>query len=336
MKHTSRTRPLVFGVTLVLMCIRCGSSDDTDVAADEETANDEQGDDDDVDDSGSGESAGLTADILCDYSQSVFNDDPLVNATSTSSWTCEDELRSLSANGIPNHYVGVTNNNVISEQEVEVTFSLSPEVSDEGGSFALTAGYALNGIKFEVGTAGLCVDDSESREEDCDSTGRNGGAWNMEALGPNAFDFGTDESNAHVQPTGAYHYHGIPELLLEILNDSESITLVGWASDGFPLYARYGYEDPSDPTSAVVAMASGYEVKETPDENRPSVDVFGMGAFTQDHEFTGSGDLDECNGRFGVTPEFPDGVYHYYVSDDFPFGPRCLKGEFERSRPGGP
>ena len=23
------------------------------------------------------------------------------------------------------------------------------------------------------------------------------------------------------------------------------------------------------------------------------------------------GDLDECNGRFGPTPEYPDGIYHY-------------------------
>jgi hypothetical protein len=25
----------------------------------------------------------------------------------------------------------------------------------------------------------------------------------------------------------------------------------------------------------------------------------------------GVGDLDECNGRFGPTPEFPEGIYHY-------------------------
>ena len=42
----------------------------------------------------------------------------------------------------------------------------------------------------------------------------------------------------------------------------------------------------------------------------------------------GSGDLDQCNGRIGVTPEFPDGIYHYMVTDDFPFFSRCLKGDF--------
>ena len=53
-----------------------------------------------------------------------------------------------------------------------------------------------------------------------------------------------------------------------------------------------------------------------------------MGAFTQDYEFVeGLGDLDQCNGRFGVTPEFPDGIYYYVVTDDFPFFTRCLKGD---------
>ena len=52
-----------------------------------------------------------------------------------------------------------------------------------------------------------------------------------------------------------------------------------------------------------------------------------MGAFTQDYEYVeGLGDLDECNGRFGTTPEFPNGIYYYVVSDDFPFFTRCLKG----------
>jgi len=54
-----------------------------------------------------------------------------------------------------------------------------------------------------------------------------------------------------------------------------------------------------------------------------------MGAFTQDFEYEENyGDLDECNGRIGVTREFPDGIYYYVVTDDFPFFSRCLKGDF--------
>jgi len=51
-----------------------------------------------------------------------------------------------------------------------------------------------------------------------------------------------------------------------------------------------------------------------------------------------AGDLDEANGRFGVTPEFPQGTYHYVLTDDFPFIPRQFKGtpdsSFFRHGPG--
>ena len=51
------------------------------------------------------------------------------------------------------------------------------------------------------------------------------------------------------------------------------------------------------------------------------------GRFTQDFEYAkGSGDLDECNGRAGVTPEFPDGTYYYCISAEFPFVPRMWRG----------
>src|SRR5262249_28293836 len=51
------------------------------------------------------------------------------------------------------------------------------------------------------------------------------------------------------------------------------------------------------------------------------------------------GDLDECNGRFGVTPEFPEGIYHYYVTEEFPFVGRMWRGTPDPSfskGPGGP
>jgi len=52
-----------------------------------------------------------------------------------------------------------------------------------------------------------------------------------------------------------------------------------------------------------------------------------MGAFTQDYEYVaGLGDLDDCNGRTGVTPEFPAGIYHYVATDTFPYLHRCVKG----------
>jgi len=134
----------------------------------------------------------------------------------------------------------------------------------------------------------------------------------------------------------------MPELLIDFLGDNDGMTLIGWASDGFPIYARYGYANPKDSQSQLKALTTSYQLKSQPDENRPNTltAILGgpnatnninkpipMGAFTQDYEYVeGLGDLDECNGIFGVTPEFPDGIYYYVVTDSFPFFTRCLKG----------
>ena len=50
-----------------------------------------------------------------------------------------------------------------------------------------------------------------------------------------------------------------------------------------------------------------------------------MGTFQQDYSYVAaSGDLDESNGRTGVTPEFPSGIYHYYITDTYPYIQRCI------------
>ena len=71
-----------------------------------------------------------------------------------------------------------------------------------------------------------------------------------------------------------------------------------------------------------------YRIKAVPDAKRPAASLLPMGTFTQDYEYVaGSGDLDECNGRTGVTPEFPKGIYHYYATDTYPYLQRCVKGQ---------
>jgi hypothetical protein len=40
-----------------------------------------------------------------------------------------------------------------------------------------------------------------------------------------------------------------------------------------------------------------------------------LGYYAEDYEYVkGLGDLDEHNGRFAVTPEYPNGTYAYYVT----------------------
>ena len=285
-----------------------------------------------------------TATILVNIDEEIYNNDESVLAYSKYSWSSDGTNRMLIGNGIPNHEVGTfpnsNNPNSISEQNVSKSFTLCPSIIYESGlelvGPAMAIAYALNSVKFDPATAGRCNDAGEC------SLARGEGNWNIEALGHETFDFGDDMNHAHVQPNGAYHYHGIPELLIDFLGDKDGMTLVGWASDGFPVYARYGYADPENSQSQLKALTTSYRLKSQPDENRPNTltAILGgpnansninkpipMGAFTQDYEYVeGLGDLDECNGIFGVTPEFPDGIYYYVVTDDFPFFTRCLKG----------
>ena len=192
------------------------------------------------------------------------------------------------------------------------------------GGPAGVIGYVLNGVKIEAGTAGSCSDSGTN----CSLSPPILGGWSIEALGQTSFNFVTDDNHAHVQPGGTYHYHGIPEGFVTALDKGTAMTLIGWAADGFPIYARYGYQDPMDANSGVVIIASSYQLKTSPDANRPPVADYSLGTFTQDYEYVANSgsDLDECNGRKGVTPEFPGGIYHYYATDGFPFLQRCVKG----------
>jgi hypothetical protein len=40
-------------------------------------------------------------------------------------------------------------------------------------------------------------------------------------------------------------------------------------------------------------------------------------------------DLDACSGHTGPTPEFPNGVYHYHLTETAPYSIPCYKGEVD-------
>tara|TARA_B100000745_G_scaffold255686_1_gene178407 strand:- start:10143 stop:22226 length:12084 start_codon:yes stop_codon:yes gene_type:complete len=83
--------------------------------------------------------------------------------------------------------------------------------------------------------------------------------------------------------------------------------ILGWAYDGSPIYGPYGYSSASGGT--IKQLTSGYERVDI--GNRPN---FPLGFFVEDNTFVGNGDLDENNGRFCITPEYPKGVYAYFTT----------------------
>jgi hypothetical protein len=185
---------------------------------------------------------------------------------------------------------------------------------------------ALNGVVFDPGTAEIYQDGDRSSP------------WRYEALLSNTemgttprirTGLGLDTSHAHVQPNGAYHYHGLPTLLMERLSGGEKkMTHVGWAADGYPVYAVHAPAKAEDASSPLRAMKSSYRLKKTArpgGEDAPSGQP--DGSFGLDYEYVaGSGDLDEFGGRTGPTPEFPQGTYYYVLTEDWPFIPRAHRG----------
>ncbi len=241
----------------------------------------------------------------------------------------DGNYRYVESNGIPDHPTGQFPNrgnpNTISEQNYRFRMPLTGTYGEQTTWLKMSPfGVAINGVPFDPGTAEFWQGDPRS-------------GWHYEAmsLGPR---LGLDANNAHVQPNGAYHYHGIPTGLLERLAQFGRPVLIGYAADGFPIYGPFGYSKASDAHSNVTKLRSSYRLKKGSRPNGPGGPYDGL--FVEDYEYVaGLGDLDDCNGRFGVTPEYKNGTYYYVVTDSFPYIPRGYKGQpdqsFQRHGPGG-
>jgi len=124
-----------------------------------------------------------------------------------------------------------------------------------------------------------------------------------------------------------YGHIGNPKSLRVALNDNinsagtEPSTkthspIIGFAYDGNPIYGPFGHEDPLDSNSSIVRMTSGYSLNGSRTDG-PSTGEYRLGLFTNDYSYTHkSGTLDENNGRFCITPDFPKGTYAYFLTID--------------------
>ena len=92
------------------------------------------------------------------------------------------------------------------------------------------------------------------------------------------------------------------------IDSSSHSPIIGWAYDGNPIYGPYGF----DSNGSVKRMVSGYT--QVSSLVRPNILRFPLGFFVEDYEFSNAGDLDESNGKFGPTPEYPDGTYAYFCT----------------------
>lgn len=169
--------------------------------------------------------------------------------------------------------------------------------------------------------------------------------WNRDAIVAERAGF--DCSKGH-PAQGNYHHHQNPSAFkldinvlssvcnlydadgLYAINANQHSPLIGFAYDGFPIYGAYGYKN-ADGTGGIVRIKSSYQLRNittrthwadgTDVPDGPAVNTsYPLGYFREDYEFvshTGEADyLDVHNGRFCVTPEYPQGTYCYFATVD--------------------
>lgn len=207
----------------------------------------------------------------------------------------------IRSNGLPNHETGDFPNrgnpHKIISQSINFCVDALPrkgEIPREIDRGAI--GIGLNGVVFRPEAADFW--DPNSRR----GFSRRDTGWRLEPMGPRNI-FGLDSSNAHVDRRGLYHYHGRPEGLLAHIEG----THIGYAADGFEIhYVGDGAK-------------SGWSLKSGTRPNGPGGRY--DGTYIQDYEYIGGAEtLDRCNGG-----NF-NGRFVYFLTDTFPFYPRCLWG----------
>ena len=111
--------------------------------------------------------------------------------------------------------------------------------------------------------------------------------------------------------------HGTKDLSLLNGNTEEDKSqhspIIGWAYDGNPIYGPYGYEKSTG--GNITQLQSGYSVDLK--TNRPPTSIFPQEFFVEDFTWNSNTNekyLDENNGRYGITPEYPKGTYAYYAT----------------------
>ncbi|MBO6892495.1 MAG: YHYH protein [Roseibium sp.] len=230
----------------------------------------------------------------------------------------------LQSNGIPNHDVGGGSRRDFASEVAAIghTFRIArkPEFTGKTTELEQTSFDAvmLNGAVVDIQSAG-CYRPSSPQADDKGNVlagCRASDPWLLDPMSPLA-TFAEDDHHAHTQPDGRYHYHGNPEAMFDDNPGPDGSPVIGFASDGFPVFGSYF----KDESGTVRKAVPGYTLKKG---DRPSGDGNPGGTYDglyrSDYEFTNAGDLDACN---GMTVR---GVNGYYVTDSYPWIVACLRG----------
>jgi len=251
--------------------------------------------------------------------------------------------------GIPTYVTGpfldgnpslATNQNAIFKFPLAPVQNTTTPVATSGGNI----GVFINGVAMFDYRDGVSWKNSTGAYAGGPLGGSGDGVWNRDAIP--AEKAGFDCSKGH-PAMGNYHHHQSPsafDLDLTVISticnlyDADGLyaidstvhsPLIGFAYDGFPVYGAYAYKN-TNGTGGIVRMKSSFSLRNITVRNTlytgasvtagPNVSVtYPLGTFKEDYQFntpTTSDYLDIHNGRFCVTPEYPNGIYCYFATVD--------------------
>ena len=146
-------------------------------------------------------------------------------------------------------------------------------------------------------------------------------AWTLDEVDRHYDMVGDDDGYIDTPTKSAYgskyvNYYA-PKKLREFLGDDNNghSPILGYAYDGNPIYGPIANHN-VDGTGGLRLMKSSYALQNFGIRiNGPDYTEYPAGSFVEDYAYVENyGDLDEHNGRFSVTPEYPNGIYAYHVT----------------------
>ena len=255
----------------------------------------------------------------------------------------------INTNGIPTYVTGpyldgnpslATSQNAIFKIPLNPTQNTGTATATNGGNI----GIFVNGVAlfdYRDGASWKCSTNSLAGGP---LGGAGDGVWNRDAVVGERIGF--DCSKGH-PAMGNYHHHQNPSAFrldlnvistvcnlylsdgLYAIDSTQHSPLLGFAYDGFPVYGAYGYKN-ADATGGIVRMKSSYAYRNITTRNTyangtsvscgpPVNSTYPLGYFREDYEYiptsTSTPDyLDAHNGRFCITPEYPNGIYCYFAT----------------------
>lgn len=282
------------------------------------------------------------------------NSTPIIDAVEANVQTVQYSTNwvYVTTNGIPAYITGPFldgNPSLASDQNAIFKFPLNP-TQNTGTPTATNAGNIgafINGVALFDYRDGVSYRASDGTDHGGPIPGGPGdGIWNRDAV--LAERGGFDCAKGH-PAMGNYHHHQNPSAFnldlavisnvcdlyvadgLYAIDSTVHSPLIGFAYDGFPIYGAYGYKN-SDGTGGIVRIKSSYTLRSisvrthyydgTDVTDGPAVSsTFPLGHYREDYQYTAPGVgqedyLDEHNGRFCVTPEYPLGTYCYFATVD--------------------